>query len=69
MEKSGKCENFSRSAKSQAVFQNGQGNFKYYESWGKVREFHDFSFGRFICPFEVFENADFFSDFLDIIEN
>ena len=35
----------SRSVKSLGILQNGQGNFKYQESDGKVREFHDFGFG------------------------
>ena len=38
-EKSGKFDFSSMSGKSQGIFQIGQGNFKYQESQGKVREF------------------------------
>ena len=41
-EKSGKFDFSSRSGKSQGILQIGQGNFKYQESQGKVREFHNF---------------------------
>ena len=41
-EKSGKFDFCSRSGKSQGILQIGQGNFKYQESQGKVREFHNF---------------------------
>ena len=41
-EKSGKFDFSSRSGKSQGILQIGQGNFKYQESQGKVREFHKF---------------------------
>ena len=41
-EKSGKFDFSSRSGKSQGILQIGQGNFKYQESEGKVREFHNF---------------------------
>ena len=34
---------FSSSGKSQGILQIDQGNFKYQESQGKVREFHNFS--------------------------
>ena len=42
---SGKSQGFdfsSGSGKSQGILQIGQGNFKYQESRGKVREFHNF---------------------------
>ena len=39
-EKSGKFDFSSRSGKSQGILQIGQGDFKYQESRGKVREFH-----------------------------
>ena len=42
-EKSGKFDFSSRSGKSQGILQIGQGNFKYQESQGKVREFHNFA--------------------------
>ena len=38
-EKSGKFDFSSRSGKSQGILQIGQGNFKYQETQGKVREF------------------------------
>ena len=41
-EKSGKFDFSSRPGKSQGILQIGQGNFKYQESQGKVREFHNF---------------------------
>ena len=41
-EKSGKYDFSSRSGKSQGILKIGQGNFKYQESQGKVREFHNF---------------------------
>ena len=41
-EKSGKFEFSSRSGKSRGILQIGQGNFKYQESQGKVREFYNF---------------------------
>ena len=41
-EKSRTFDYFSRSGKSQGILQIGQGNFKYQESQGKVREFHNF---------------------------
>ena len=40
--KSGKFDFSSRSGKSQGILQIGQGNFKYQERQGKVREFHNF---------------------------
>ena len=39
---SGKSDFSSGSGKSQGILQIGQGNFKYQESQGKVREFHNF---------------------------
>ena len=39
---SGKFNFSSRSEQSQGILQIGQGNFKYQESQGKVREFHNF---------------------------
>ena len=39
---SGKFDFSSMSGKSQGTLQIGQGNFKYQESQGKVREFHNF---------------------------
>ena len=39
---SGKFDFSSRSWKSQGILQLDQGNFKYQESQGKVREFHNF---------------------------
>ena len=41
-EESGNFDLSSRSGKSQGNLQIGQGNFKYQESQGKVREFHYF---------------------------
>ena len=41
-EKSRKSYFSSRSGKSQGILQIGQGNFKYQESQGKVREFRYF---------------------------
>ena len=41
-EKSGKFDFSSRSGKSQGILQIGQGNFKYQETQGKVKEFHNF---------------------------
>ena len=41
-EKTGKFHFSSRSGKSQGILQFCQGNFKYQESQGKVREFHNF---------------------------
>ena len=43
-EKSGKFYFSSRSGKTQGILQIGQGNFKYQESHGKVREFHNFDY-------------------------
>ena len=40
-EKSGKFDFSSRSEKSQGILQIGQGIFKYQESQGRVREFHN----------------------------
>ena len=39
-EKSRNFDLSSRSGKSQGILQIGQGNFRYQESQGKVREFH-----------------------------
>ena len=38
----GKFDFSSRSGKSQGILQIGQGNFKYQESQGQVREFRNF---------------------------
>ena len=46
-EKSEKFDFSSRSGKSEGILQIGQGNFKYQESQGKVREFHNF--GQNMC--------------------
>ena len=42
-QKSGKFDFSSGSGKSQGILQLDQGNFKYQESQGKVREFHNFA--------------------------
>ena len=60
-EKSGKFYFSSRSGKSQGILQIGQGNFKYQESQGKVREVHNF--GQNMCCnryFDYLKSVDFF---------
>ena len=60
-EKSAKFDFSSRSGKSLGILQIGQGNFKYQESQGKVREFRNF--GQNMCCsryFDYLKTVDFF---------
>ena len=69
-EKSGKFYFSSRSEKSQGILQIGQRNFKYQESQGNVREFHNF--GQNLCCsryFDYLKSVDFSCRSLEAMKN
>ena len=72
-EKSGKFDFSSRSGKSQGILQIAQGNFKYQESRGKVREFiiwaQNMCCSRYFDYLKCEKSVDFFLSLAQSYEN